>query len=477
LYFNTSGNNNIASGTNALYSNTTGSYNIASGDSALYSNTTGTQNLAMGYKSLFANTTGSYNIASGYYALFNNTSGDYNIANGYAALTSNTTGYDNIATGYLALYLNTTGNYNIASGTYALFYNTTGDYNIASGSNTLHSNTTGSFNIASGDSALYSNTTGYSNTAYGANALFNNKTGYNNTAIGYSAGPEKMNYKNTTAVGYKATPTANNQVKIGNGQVTSIGGQVGWTSFSDARIKTNIKENVPGLEFINLLRPVTYHFNMAKENELLGIKNDGDKDANTDIEKIDFTGFLAQEVDKAAQKINYDFSGVDKSGDIMGLRYNEFVVPLVKAVQELSKQNDSLKSIANDQQKINTDQQKINSELQKQINELKSMIASGNPSSFMNQQSTVISSASLEQNIPNPFTNSTTINYSIPQKVASAQIIITDQSGKVLKQLNVSGGGKGSVKIDASTLSAGAYRYSLYVDGKLIDTKQMVAGK
>jgi len=41
----------------------------------------------------------------------------------------------------------------------------------------------------------------------------------------------------------------------------------------------------------------------------------------------------------------------------------------------------------------------------------------------------------------------------------------------------VNGGGKGSLKVDASTLVSGAYRYSLYEDGKLIDTKQMVAGK
>jgi hypothetical protein len=49
-----------------------------------------------------------------------------------------------------------------------------------------------------------------------------------------------------------------------------------------------------------------------------------------DIEKITFTGFLAQDVETAAKKINYDFSGLDKSGEILGLRYAEFVVPLVK---------------------------------------------------------------------------------------------------------------------------------------------------
>jgi hypothetical protein len=44
----------------------------------------------------------------------------------------------------------------------------------------------------------------------------------------------------------------------------------------------------------------------------------------------------------------------------------------------------------------------------------------------------------------------------------------------VLKEINVSGG---SIKIDASTLSGGAYNYSLYVDGRLMDTKQMVTFK
>jgi len=474
LFSNTGGFDNIANGYRALYSNTTGSLNIASGRNALYSNTTGIRNIACGLGALYSNTAGSHNIATGELALYYNTRGNYNIASGYYALYANTTGSDNIATGYQAMFLNREGNYNTASGYRALFTNKTGFYNIASGYEALYSNTTGSYNIASGDSALYSNTTGYNNTAYGANALYKNETGFYNTALGYGAGPSKKNYKNTTALGYNATPTANNQVWIGNGDITSIGGQVGWTSFSDARIKTNIKENVPGLAFINLLRPVTYHFNLAKENELLGIKNSDEDNTDNDIEKINFTGFLAQEVDKAAQKINYDFSGVDKSGDIMGLRYNEFVVPLVKAVQELSKLNNAKDSAINEL-KIESDS-KIK-DLQNQINELKSMITSGNQSSFINQQSTVISSASLEQNIPNPFTNSTTINYSIPQKFASAQIIITDQSGRVLKQLNVSGGGKGSVKVDTSTLSAGAYRYSLYVDGKLIDTKQMIAGK
>jgi hypothetical protein len=49
------------------------------------------------------------------------------------------------------------------------------------------------------------------------------------------------------------------------------------------------------------------------------------------------TGFVAQDVETAGKKLGYDFSGLDKpknASDVYGLRYSEFVVPLVKAVQE-----------------------------------------------------------------------------------------------------------------------------------------------
>lgn len=64
--------------------------------------------------------------------------------------------------------------------------------------------------------------------------------------------------------------------------------------------------------------------------------------AKRDKSKISYTGFIAQEVEQTAKKINYDFSGVDapkNNSDLYGLRYGEFVLPLVKAVQELSKKN------------------------------------------------------------------------------------------------------------------------------------------
>jgi len=49
------------------------------------------------------------------------------------------------------------------------------------------------------------------------------------------------------------------------------------------------------------------------------------------------TGFIAQEVEEAAKRVGFDFDGVsapENETDLYGIRYAEFVVPLVKAVQE-----------------------------------------------------------------------------------------------------------------------------------------------
>jgi hypothetical protein len=79
-----------------------------------------------------------------------------------------------------------------------------------------------------------------------------------------------------------------------------------------------------------------------------------------------------------------------------------------------------------------------------------------NQSTVNSQQLTAISSASFVQNIPNPFNNSTTISYLLPQQYSSAKIIVTDKNGNSLKQIGIYAN-KGSVNIDAATLSSGAY--------------------
>jgi len=156
--------------------------------------------------------------------------------------------------------------------------------------------------------------------------------------LGYAAFSSGVAFDNSTALGFDANITASNQVRLGNNTVTSIGGQVGWTTLSDSRFKTGIKETIPGLSFIMKLHPVSYYINM---NAIAAFLKTPDSLRLNDAERIKSnvlqTGFLAQEVEQAAKEINYDFSGVDKpknDDDYYGLRYAEFVVPLVKAIQE-----------------------------------------------------------------------------------------------------------------------------------------------
>jgi len=179
-----------------------------------------------------------------------------------------------------------------------------------------------------------------------------NETGSHNTAVGLWAGftPWSNNHSNTGAFGYLATPTASNTIVIGNSSVTSIGGYVAWSNLSDGRYKTNVRENVAGLEFIKKLRPVTFNWNASKLNTIDGVDEfasdatlGGAREAKA--AKV-HTGFIAQEVEAAANECGFDFSGVVKPANDASryqLAYGEFVVPLVKAVQEQQKEIEELR--------------------------------------------------------------------------------------------------------------------------------------
>ncbi len=346
LSSNTSGNDNIAVGSSALQYNTTGIQNTAVGAAALRNNVSGNNNSALGYLAGY-NATGTGNSFMGYYSGYNST-GSSNVFMGYQAGYS-TTGTNDVFIGYQAGLNNTSSNYTTGVGSYALYSNTTGIDNTAIGNNCLSSNTIGNDNIATGSSALQYTTSGSNNTANGAAALRNNTTGNNNTALGYLAFYNGATYSNSTALGANSVITASNQVRLGDNTVgMSIGGFAAWTNLSDGRFKKDIKENVPGLDFITKLRPVTYRFDQDKMDNFL---NKPDSLRSKSSENILFTGFIAQEVEKAAKELNFDFSGIDKpknEKDYYGLRYSEFTVPLVKAVQELNAKNDELQRINQD---------------------------------------------------------------------------------------------------------------------------------
>ena len=369
LRFSLGGTSNVANGYQALYSNTYGSYNTAMGFDALYFNSTGQENTAIGAYALHENTTGLQNTAIGSYAMFyqsfNNNgiswnsgntavgyqalyrnqptsinSGINNTAIGSLSLRNNTNGTDNTGIGYNVLNANTTGSQNTALGIDALKLNEYGSSNVSIGRGSLAGNLSGNNNTALGGYSLFRNSAGHGNVAIGQYALQNNNNGNENIAIGYWAGthPNTPSIYNTISIGNSDILNAfQNQAFIGNTSTQWIGGQTTWSTYSDARIKNNIHEDVKGLEFITRLRPVTYYISNRAIISLTGNKETPDFPGKNDNEKTKRSGFIAQEVEQAAKSAGYDFSGYtvpQNAQSLYSLSYEQFVVPLVKAVQE-----------------------------------------------------------------------------------------------------------------------------------------------
>ncbi len=401
---------------------------------------------------------------------------------GVSALNPLTTGYNNEAIGYQSLMVNTTGGENAAIGNYALGNNTTGSYNVADGGDALSANTTGYENTAMGVNALSYNTTGYENVAIGDNALESNTTGSENTAIG-TAASVGINLTNGTAIGDQATVNTSNTMEFGNSSV------VGWGFGNVTPTSTNV--------FV-----VGYNSTNGNGAYLTagGVwTNASDKNLKENISMLDGKNVLSRIKQLPVSQWKYKGTSEYHIGPMAQDFYNEFNLGTDKThistidpagvaligIQELSIEVDSLKS-------INAQQQQANSDLQQQLNDLKTTInqmqaamsqCCNNFSSSM-QSVTLDRPAAigsdlprLDQNVPNPYNNTTLIGYYLPASTGSAQLLIANVTGQVLKTLTLSGTGNGQVTLNAGSLASGSYFYSLIINGQKVDTKEMILSK
>lgn len=361
---NVSGDNNVAVGNAALIANTQGDYNTAIGDAALGANTTGANNTAVGSTALDANTIGGLNVAMGVNALGANEEGNENTAIGTSAMADNLDADYNVAVGRHALKSLLAGNKNTALGYRALYSSTLAYENTAVGAEALEDNTSGYENVAVGHLALSANTSGYRNVAIGTEALETETNSHHNVAIGYNsmglysgasgignnnvvigAETESGNVSNSVRIGYAAWAYWSDATVLGNSSTSAYEVWASWNVISDIRFKTDVKPQSHGLDFILKLKPITYHYDVDKMNNFTyGEERAAEifpKEEWTDNiqkkESIRYSGFSAQQVAQAAEEIGYDFSGVhipENENEMYSLAYSEFVVPLVKAVQE-----------------------------------------------------------------------------------------------------------------------------------------------
>ena len=359
--------NNVAIGHQAGLGVTTGVQNVLIGSLAGDALATSSSNIAIGYGALSTEDSNGRNIAIGDAALNVQNAGAfaYNIAIGHQAGVSLTNATQCTLLGGFAGDSITEGNKSTFIGYAAGATYTTGVDNVHIGRDSGKSQVDCNYNTGVGGRTLEADSGGQ-NTAVGFGAGLS-CTGVNSTFIGLNAGGEATSADNVTALGRDAgrsgspggdMSTGDNQIGLGDENVSSFSCQVSLTATSDERDKTDFKDLDLGLDFVNALKPVTYVWD--KRTNYID-KTDPDWRKTLDLDKITSdgskkdddlqVGFKAQDVIALEDAAGYKLSDktnltatITNDGKQYGLRYERFVPMLVKAVQELSAKNDALEA-------------------------------------------------------------------------------------------------------------------------------------
>ncbi len=236
---------------------------------------------------------------------------------------------------------------------------------------------------------------------------------------------------------------------IGDVEITG-----GLSLLSDERLKTEINDEKDIMPKIMQLQPKNYLFDIAKHKNI-ALSN-----------KLQH-GLISQEVEKIfPELVTNSFvpsTSTDKSEDgkpvaYKGLNYMGLIPMLIKGMQEQQLQIEAL-----------TKQLEAKSANNTLV--LTQKNSTGLPAEIENK------AFGLSQNTPNPFSEKTTISYSLPTDVSKAVLGVFDLNGKMLLQFNLQAGKNQQVQVNGNTLSAGMYIYSIIADGQEVISKRMILTK
>jgi hypothetical protein len=224
-----------------------------------------------------------------------------------------------------------------------------------------------------------------------------------------------------------------------------------FTTCSDIRYKTNVQSISNALSEVEQLNGVYFNWNQAafpKKNFPSGQQ----------------VGFIAQEVNSIApQVVTKDDSGY------YAVDYGRITPLLVNAIKQQQQTIDSLRNIMNSMHDC------INRLCNSDRSQKPGGDNSGNDTNETNV--TLSNSALLYQNIPNPFSTGTKINYYLPTGTVGAMMVFYDMYGNKLKEVMLDKTGAGTLNVTPDNLGNGMYSYSLIINGQVIDTKKMVLNR
>lgn len=152
----------------------------------------------------------------------------------------------------------------------------------------------------------------------------------------------------------------------------------------------------------------------------------------------------------SAQNLDSIFPGmVSSNGEYVD--YLEMIPVLIRTIQEMQQEIETLQALvpgaARSDETLST--------------------------SAASRQQSMYKEAALYQNTPNPFSERTTIRFTLPENVQNSYICIFNMNGKLQKKIPVNSS-MDSIIISSYELSPGMYLYSLIIGGQEIDTKKMI---
>jgi hypothetical protein len=260
----------------------------------------------------------------------------------------------------------------------------------------------------------------------------------------------------TTPTGFGAAiygssaTTSNRYAGYFNGNVFVTG----TFTASDKKLKDNIKSEENVLDKLAQLNAVTYTF---KPNDQLNLPSELQH------------GFLAQNLEEVFPELvtTIEKPVLDKDNkevDVYAYKavnYTGLISVLTSSLKELNE-----KATAS----INELNEKVAS-LESQLEDIKSE-AGSNEETKLDQNDTGDLGFSMEQNRPNPFTDQTTINYTLPSNT-KATIAVVDLSGKFIREYNLLSE-KGQLIINSSDIGKGIFIYTLISGNEVMISKKMI---
>ena len=225
---------------------------------------------------------------------------------------------------------------------------------------------------------------------------------------------------------------------------------------SDAKLKKEVKVLENAMDIINDLSPKQYKFKTDEFSQMSLSENKS-------------YGLISQEVEEVLPEMVKDIvlpASFDKDGAMLqdkveykSVDYISLIPILIKGMQEQS-------------EVIKAQNEKITA--------LENFIGTSTGSIFKNDNSklgNLSAGFEIEQNQPNPFSNSTTIKLNIPENTSEAMLVISDLSGKQLKEYPITQNGQSEIEISLQELGSGTYLYTLISDGNVIASRKMILAK